>query len=251
MDRWLEGNLTGVDPRTELALLRDAVERACAQGRSVAPLIHALAGLDPVACVELVAGARALSEPPVIHAALAILDDLTPIMPAPALYRRLLVVAPELYLDIQRSAVLRYASESWAWTLKRSERPPGATALGVLLGSSGDSAFEHALAHGLVDAVLQRAAGGEIGALRALVAHGQAEPLATALSSWLESGHPGPVVAWIAAWWGPEIEPIIARASQDLTSEAALNRLISESHPSSALHRTLSDRLAALSGSTG
>ncbi|TVQ93821.1 MAG: hypothetical protein EA397_03455 [Deltaproteobacteria bacterium] len=239
MQRWLTGDLSGVDPRSELGLLRDVLGRACREGQPVAPLVHALAVLDPVACADLVAGPRALSEPSVIRAALGVAEHLEPILPASSLYRRFLTLAPSERALVQRAALLRHPEAVWAWTLRPGERPQGASALELALSDEGETAYGKAVALGLFEAVAHRAGAGEQGALRALADGGEPSVLGAALAGWLDAGHPGPVVAWIAAWWGPQIEPILLEAARLIQSDSSLQRLIVESHATEALQRSL------------
>jgi hypothetical protein len=225
MRRWLDGDLDGVDPRTELPLLRDALVAAVEHDQGILALVEALAARDPVACAELLLGPRAIAHLRVADATLAVADAIAPVLPPSALARRLVDLVPASLPAVQRWALDRHADAAWAWRLDRSERPPGLAALDRLAAADPVGAVERAIALGLVGAVAARAAAGDRVALRALVEHDAPEPGQRAVAAWLDYGRTEPVVAWVAAWWGPDVEPWLAGVAAALRTPEGLQRL--------------------------
>lgn len=225
MRRWLDGDLGGVDPRAELALLREALVAALDGGEGILGLVEALAARDPVACAELLLGPRAVPHPRVADAALAVSDALAPVLPPSALARRLVDLVPASLPEVRGWALDRHADAAWAWRLDRSERPPGLVALDQLAAVDPVGAVARALELGLIGAVAARAAAGDRVALRALVEHDAPEPGQRAVAGWLDAGRSEPVVAWVAAWWGPDVEPWLAGVAPLLHTPEGRERL--------------------------
>lgn len=225
MKRWLAGDLGGVEPRGELALLHRAVRDACDEDQDILPMVQALADLDPVACAELLVGPRALAAPRVVRAALHVAGTLESVMPPAGLYRRLIDLDAASVQAIHQRALDRHPGARWAWRLRRGEHPPGAAALAMLAATDVQGAVERALGLGLDDAVVERAVGGCRQSLRALVEGTSIDLAARAAAGLLDADPSAPVVPWIAAWWGPEPGPLLRRAARFATTDVARARL--------------------------
>jgi len=169
MRAWLQGDLSGVDARAELGLVREVAERAIAEGEDLAPLLTALAELDPVACAELVAGPRALVALQILPLVLELAAVLAPVLPPQALAQRLLSLYPDHRDPVLMWALHANPGSAWPWRLDRSERPLGMAALRLRSDLDPEVAVVEALARGLTDAVVARAASGHLPAHRAPV----------------------------------------------------------------------------------
>jgi hypothetical protein len=222
VNRWLQGDLDGVDPRAELHLLREVVERAALDG-DPGPLLRALAARDPLACAELVAGPRAVARATMVPLALELADRLETVLPPQALYRRLVEVHPLAAPDVAEAAAARHPAAPWLWRLVPGEKPPGQLILRVLAAQDPASAPRAAWAAGCRDAVVARAGEGDRASLR-LVVMAAPERAAEAVSSALDAGCPHDLVAWIAAWYGPEVLTLLAGVPDRLKTEEGRQR---------------------------
>lgn len=222
---WLEGKLSGVEPRSELELLRQAAVEGLDRGEDLTPMVVALANLDPVACAELVAGPRAPAHPGLVRAALAAAAPLETVLPPAGLYRRLADLAPGILDEVIRAAGARHGEAPWIWRLSAGESPPGRTALALAAESDSDRAPYLALDNGCRRAVVERAGTGDPASLRALYALAPRESLLVALSAALAAPGSADLVAWVAGWHGPEVDPMFAAVARRLTSLAAKERL--------------------------
>lgn len=238
-ERWLSGDLAGVEPRSELELLRQTVQQAVAEGTDVATLVRALVQLDPVAGAELIAGPRAIPHAAVVRAALHVAAPLEGVLPPMGLYRRLADLAPEALPDILHVATARHGDAAWIWRLSATEAIPGTTPLRIVALSASDVAPHRALDHGYVKAVQHRAATGDVASLRALHDRATRSQLLAAIAAVLEAGVDAPVVAWIAAWHGPDVDPLFARVARQLRSESARRTLRAQSAGLSATRAVL------------
>ncbi|MFK7928862.1 MAG: hypothetical protein AB8H79_11790 [Myxococcota bacterium] len=223
---WLNGDLGGVEPRAELDLLRAAVVEALHVGDSVQALVQSLAALDPVACAELVAGPRAPAHPDLVRAALGSAHALETVLPPTGLYRRLADLAPSILGEIVRKAGERHPGAAWIWRLSGAESVPGQTALMLASEDEPERAPYIAMEHGYRKAVVHRAALGDAPSLRALYDKAPRESLLSALEMALHGGVTADVVAWVAAWHGPDVEPIFRAVARRLTTPAAREQLL-------------------------
>lgn len=236
MKSWIDGDLTGVDPRAEQELLLETLRGLAEDGGDPTPLVHALAELDPVACAELVCGPRAVAHPSLVRAALPVASELEGVLPPAGLYRRLVDLAPSMRGEVVAAATARHGGVPWVWRLARSEVPPGGSVLRALVTTAGPrEASELALAAGCRRAVVSLAAEGELDVLRLLFGHTPRDLFLAALAGYLDGGHDGPVVAWVAAWHGPDVDPMFAAVAERLRTDVGRARL---HHLSADLPRT-------------
>ncbi|MBW2256511.1 MAG: hypothetical protein JRI25_18210, partial [Deltaproteobacteria bacterium] len=135
MKPWLRGDLSGVDPRTEMRLLRDAVLAAAHRGEDLCPFWGALARLDPVACAELAAGPRAVPHRAAVEGALTVVEVLEEVVAPSGLYFRLADLAADAGPSILETAARRHPSADWVVRLSRKYDPvPGRIHLSVHAG---------------------------------------------------------------------------------------------------------------------
>lgn len=223
---WLSGRLVGVEPRSELDLIRQALVEALDRGDDVTALIQGLANLDAVAGAELIAGPRALARVEVVLAALGVADQLEQVLPQAGLYRRLADLGPQALPQILATALERHGDTGWVWRLSARESLPGKTPLQVLARSQPNRAPHRAIDHGQFDAVLERARTGDVASLRALYDRADRRRVVAALAGCLDADVAAPVVAWVAAWHGPDIDPLFAAVARRLTTAQGRRRLL-------------------------
>jgi hypothetical protein len=209
---WLDGDLSGVDPRAELSLLRDAVHAAVLRGEPVDRLVAALAAVDPVACAELVAGARAVAHPGAVRAALGVAPILERVVAPAGLYHRLADLAPDAAADVLATAVARHGEAGWLAALCRRVEPvPGTAWLDATRGGPAFSAAVRRCAEaGLVDGLVAAAAvGDELEIVAALTRVGDLSGALDAGAAALRARPDAPVVEVIAAVRGPELGAVL------------------------------------------
>jgi len=209
--RVLLGYLTGVDARLDLPRLRLLVEEAVTEEADLNPFFLALAANDPFALVEIVAGPRAVPGPAVLQGALAVLDALEKVMAPVGLYRRLLALAGPRGPQVLAVAATRHPTASWMVAL--SDLVPEADHPGLthLLEAARTPAFAavcwahasagHHLALEEAGTVLGRAE--PVGALLSV---GVIHAARRAAARVLDAAPDAPVVPWVAAVWGPDLD---------------------------------------------
>lgn len=217
-EAWLAGDLSGVSLKEELGVLRRCVEEAVAQGRDVSHLIAAVIHTDPVAGADLVAGPRAIASEQVVQAAIPVLHLLEAVVPVSGLYGRLADLAPTLIATLILESAPRHSDASWWWRLSGRESVPGQTCLAVQLRKSPETTPLRALEFGYTAAVSAVAAQGNVYCLRAIHDDGNHESFVRSLSSALDSGCEEHLVAWTAAWRGPDVDSLFAAVGRRLQS---------------------------------
>jgi hypothetical protein len=222
----LSGSLDGLDLRAELPRLLAAVRDA--GDRPLAPLFAALAERDPVALAEVVCGPRAPGGAHAVRAALPHVALLERQLSARGLYPRLLDLAGEAAPDVVAAAAARHPAASWLVPLSRRAE---AFAVGLthLCAAANHPSF----------AAVCRAhaeAGHVDGLVFAAAETGRAEPAAALLavdvpaslraaSAALDRDPASPILAHLAAVWGPEPDKLIAALIPHLRSRASAEAL--------------------------
>lgn len=213
-----------LDPRRDLpqllAMARDSSDPA--------PLLAAIAARDPVALAEVCCGPRAPGGPALALAALAHVGPLEKQLTPRGLYPRLADLAGPAAYDVLRVAAARHPAGSWLVALSR--RVEGSTAGRIALGAAvGHPGFANACR-------LHAEAGHVDGLVLAAEDTGAAEPAAALLgvdeaaglraaAAALSTRPDAPVVAHLAAVYGPEPDELIRRLVPFLRSRAAADRL--------------------------
>lgn len=222
--------LAGLDPRRDLSLIQAGVNEELVAGRSPAPLYRALAERDPVALVQVIVGPQAPIGAAAARAALDMIDLLEASMTTHGLYRRLSDLAGEASIDVLTTAASRHPLGSWLVALSaRIEGPnAGMVHLHQVVGHPAFTAacWAHAEAghRNALLAVAVNARRPEPAA--ALLATGAIDEAAQAAAAILAADPQTPVLPWLAAVWGPDLDPIIAAIAAHLTdgrSRAALD----------------------------
>lgn len=223
MKPWLRGDLTGVDVRGALDRLRDVVLAAAHRGDDLTLLWAALGAADPVACAELAAGPKAVPHPASVRGCLAAIDPLESVLAPSGLYSRLADLAPEMGPELLASAVKRHPLAGWLIRLARQfEDVPGTLILDGAQGPDCEKAVDLIVEHGLEEALrdwTKRSASPlpAVAWLRRSDASRAAEYAALAVEADCNS----PVLAWLAAVVGPDVDDLAAGIEARLVSAEA------------------------------
>ncbi len=223
----LRGELSGIDPRGDLDLVRDVAVRGAEAGWDLGPLFRALAEREPLALAEIAVGARAPGGPNAVRAALAVIDVLECHLPVGSLYRRLAVVAGEASAEVLEVAATRHPAASWLVALSDS----------VVGGVPGLVALRAAVPHPTFDRTCRaHAASGHLDALLEIAREtGRAEPAAALLAADMvdlalqaaaaametDPGTALSLAARLAGVWGPDPDALFVRLVQRLQSATA------------------------------
>ncbi|MFT7520691.1 MAG: hypothetical protein ACI9MC_002842 [Kiritimatiellia bacterium] len=226
MSIWLHGDLSGVNPRAELELLRGTVSDAVRDGHDLRAFWTGLAELDPVACAELAIGPRALNDPAAVRSVLCVAPVLETIMSASGLYSRLVALAPSEAGEIARHAAQRHPDASWLWRVGRADPGPMFEAL---CAHDEPQAILAAWRAEHYDLALSRVRTADDRALNTIYRSNNPAFLERCLAAILEAGGSQPVVPWLAAWHGPQIDGTFARVALRLESAEARRRLLAVS----------------------
>jgi len=225
---WLRGDLSGVDPRTEMGLLRDAVLVGAHRGEDLRPFWEGLARLDPVACAELAAGPRAVPHRAAVEGALSVVEVLERVVAPSGLYFRLADLAAEAGPLILETAARRHPAADWVVRLSRRYDPvPGRIHLSVHAGGPHFAAACDSCARGgLVEGLA--AAGEETGSAHpaaSLCRVGRIDACVEVAARTLDAHPAAPVVQWLAAVYGPEMGDLLQRIAVRLTHPDAVERV--------------------------
>ncbi len=242
----LDGELDGLELRAALPDLLDAVRGA--GDRPLAPLFDALAARDRVALAEVVCGPRAPGGAAVVRAALPHVALLEATLSPRGLYPRLLDLAGEAGVEVLAVAAGRHPAAAWLVPLSRKVEAFGPGLTHLLAAAPHPSFAAVCRAHA------------EAGHLDALVfvagETGRAEPAAALLvmdvdaalraaGAALDRAPDSPVLAHLAALWGPEPDDLVVRLIPFLRSRAAAEALLDRARH---LPRTASTLRAVLRG---
>lgn len=224
----LSGDVTRIQPREELVLLRKVVGSAARADRDLRPLFRALAPRDPLALAELAAGPRVHPHPRVVEAALAVAAALEPVLGAAGTYRRLVQIHPK-----SAGAVLKIASDrhpTASWLVSLSDQEPEFPGLIHLRATRTHPQFPRIcdahLEAGHREAVIQvvpECTHGE--PVAALLRHEAIEGAVRAVAAALEVHPLSRLVPWIAATWGPDLDAFFVQVVPHLRSRAAARAL--------------------------
>ncbi|MCO4745550.1 MAG: hypothetical protein KC912_12230 [Proteobacteria bacterium] len=221
MKPWLRGDLTGVDPRGGLDRLRDVVLAAAHRGEDLSLLWSALGELDAVACAELAAGPKAVPHAQSVRGCIAALDALETVLAPSGLYTRLADLAPEVGPELLAAAIERHPQAGWLIRIsRRFEEIPGASILAAASSAGLEDAVELIVANGLEQALkewTQRTANplAAVTWLRRDDASRAAEYAAIAVDADPKS----PVLAWLSAVRGPDVQDLADDIAARLTTE--------------------------------
>jgi len=210
-DGLLGGDLSAVSLPRDLEAVRAAAIDAFERGVAADALFAALAREEPLALLELVAGAKAIKRPESVRAALPHASSIEGHMSPAGLYQGLVNASSESALDVLRLAAERFPAAGWVVRLSaKIEETPG---LAHLAATEGHQAFEaicwaHARS-GHFDALEQAAGRGQAAAAAALLAAGEPTRALDAAVAALSSRADSPVVSYFVAVAGPTASPLL------------------------------------------
>jgi len=222
-----------LDPRRDISLIRERLDLCLHRGEDVTEILEDLAQRDPLALADLVVGPRSQPSAGLISAALGVVETLEGAVSPNGLYRRLMDLAGSAAPDVLEIAAQRHPAASFVVQLSRQVEgaEAGRTHLRAAAGHPSFTAacWAHADAGHWAGLI---AAAGETGLPEpagALAAMGQIDRAAEATVRTLERTPDSPVVATLAAAWGPDITPILRAAVGHLRTRDAAHALRNQS----------------------
>lgn len=190
-------------------------------------MVTALAALDPVACAELCAGHKAIANASMVRAAIEVLDALEGVIAPSGLFARLVELCPELGPELLQAAARRHPGAGWLVRMSRQfESVPGTVMLDSAVGADTERAVQTAVEHGLEQAleVWTSREGSPLPAV-AWLRSGDVDRAAAYAARAMEADPNCPVIAWLAAVQGPDVQPLADAIAAHLASESAREAL--------------------------
>lgn len=211
-----------LDPRRDMSLIRERIERLLETGADPQPSMTDLAQRDPLALADLVVGPKAIRDPAWLGASLEHAETLEASLAPNGLYRRLVSLVPDLHEAVLGVAAGRHPGASWLVELSRKTEGSRAGTI-HLLATAGHPSFAqncwaHAAAGHLPGLIAVAGKTGRPEPAAALTAEGHVDAAAHAMVAALERAPDSPVVAMMAAAWGPDPVPVLRRALPHLRS---------------------------------
>ena len=236
----------------ELGRVIAAIEDDLTAGRSPVPLLRGLSVLNPLALVDVVIGPKAPSGPEMSQAALSVIAPLESMVPAGALYRRLVRQAGSARVDVLHAAVTRHPDADWLIALSRLAEGglAGRIHLGAADGSSPEELLALCRAHteaghraGLVAAAqdLQR-----LEPVLALLEVDDLDHASAGIVALLGVAPDSGVVERVAARWGPNLAPVLAAAIPHLQKRSLAVHLSRYTRWYPEIDRALTEHMATL-----
>ncbi len=228
VDGILQGRIDGLDLRLQTDLLLDAVKQA--EGRPLGPLLDALAVADPLALAEVVCGTRSPGGAALILAALPHAERIEAVLSPRGAWPRLLELGgAEAALPVLTTAARRHPGASWLVALSRKVEGPRA-GLAHLSACSHHPAFaqacrNHAEAGHVEGLVLAAGATGRAEPAAALLGVDRFDAMLRAAGAALDTAHDSPIIAQLAAVWGPEPDDLFVRVLPILRKKQAAESL--------------------------
>lgn len=225
--------IANLDPRRDIGLIRERIELQLAQGTDPIETVSDLAARNPIALADLVVGPKAIGDVRWLRAALRHISDLENALAPNGLYRRLIGLSPELSVEVLQLAVQRHPTASWVVELSRKIEGQSAGITHLMASAAHPSFAQNCWAHaaaghlpGLIE-IAKRTGRAEPAA--ALTSSGHLDAAAIAMVAALEKMPNAPVVAMIAAAWGPCPESILHRTLPHLRSKKVARSLFQQS----------------------
>ncbi len=221
--------LLQLDPRRDLDRFRDALSARLRAGIDCTALVRSLADRDPVALVELLVGPRAERSAAMVRLALGAAPTLEKSLAPNGLYRRLYELAEDSRSDVLDVAITRHPRAVWVVGLSRRVEGEGAGLRHLRFLDAPEDLFTVALAYGQAGHIraLCRVAeeDARLEMLWVLAALGRRELLAVAAGRLLDRNPSAPVVATLAATWGPGCEALVCRMIPEIRTASAAHAL--------------------------
>lgn len=221
--------LRGLDPRRDLEVLRGALAQRLVDGPPVDGIYDWLAARDPVVLAELCVGPRASGGAVAVRAALRQLSALERVLGPAPLYRRLADLGGEAAGEALDAAIARHPDAGWLPKLSVAVEgvEAGRRHLSALRGRTGYRAALRAWVDARQPGAVVREVveTGDVAGLLVLIAADQRAATVSAAAGLLEAAPDAPVVPWLAAAWGPDLDALLTDVVGALQRTAALEAL--------------------------
>ena len=212
-----------------LPLLREHLRACIESGESPADDLRVIAEREPLALGELVVGPKAIPGPAMVLGALAQIEVLEDSIAPKALYQRLLSLGGEAGKEVLELAVRRHASAGWLVGLSIAVEgdEAGLCQLRAVSDSPDFIGICEAYAQAGATGGLEHMAGSlaRLEPVMALARVGDLAPLARAAASLLCADPEQPVLAWISAIRGPDLDDLVLAMIPHLRSGASIRSL--------------------------
>jgi len=226
--------IADLDPRRDLVLIRERIDLQLRVGDDPTETVRDLASRNPIALADLVIGPRAPRDPRWIRAALESVAVLEEALSPYGLYRKLVALCPELQTEILKIAARRHPAAGWLVELSRAieGQQAGFIHLSACSGhpSFTQNCWAHAAAGHLPGLIAVATQTGLPQTAAALVAHGHLDAAGVAMVRIIERAPDTPVVAMVAAVWGPDPVPVLKKTLPHLRSRAVATALAQQSN---------------------
>jgi len=221
-----------LDPRRDMELIRGRVVDLLRAGQDPKPSMDDLADRNAIALAELVVGPKAITNEAWLCAALDHLDTLESALAPNGLYRRLVALCPTMGPKILLAGARRHPGASWLIELSRKIEGSDAGVI-HLTATAGHPSFTqncwtHAQAGHLPGLVHIAGQTGRPEPSAALAVHGHIDAAALAMISAIEKTPESPVVAMVAAAWGPDLDSFLRKTLPHLSSKKVAQSLQSQ-----------------------
>ena len=224
--------IADLDPKRDLGLIRERIEVQLARNEDPGDTLRDLANRSPIALADMVIGPKAPKDPRWIERALDSIEQLEEAIAPNGLYRRLIQSCPSLQAEILVLAATRHPAASWLIETSRSVEGQQAGTIHLTASSDHPSftqnCWAHAAAGHLPGLIAIASATGRPEPAAALASHNHIEAAAVAMLRAIERNPDAPVVAHIAAAWGPDITPLLHKTLPHLRSKNAAGSLRSQ-----------------------
>jgi hypothetical protein len=215
--------------REALPLIRDHLQARIDQGETPTEELGLLAAKEPIALGELVVGPKAIPGSAMVLGALGEIEVLEKSIAPKALYQRLVSLGPDAGLEVLEVAVSRHPEAPWLVTL--STQVEGEDAGLRQLRAVADrpcfiSLCEDYAKAGSTDALVRLA--GSLARLEPVLALARLESLPTvarAAAALLCADPEQPLLAWIAAIRGPDLDALVVAMIPHMRSPSGLRSL--------------------------
>ena len=242
--------IANLDPRRDIGLIRERIELQLADDMDPTASMNDLAHRNSIALADLVVGPKAIEDVRWLRAALQHIATLEESLAPNGLYRRLIGFSPDLCEEILELAVQRHPTASWVVELSRKieGQAAGITHLSACAGhpSFAQNCWAHAAAGHLPGLIEIAKRTGRAEPAAALTSSGHLDAAAIAMIAALEKTPNAPVVAMVAAAWGPNPVSILRRALPHLRSRKVALSLFQQSRGFPAFSSLLDTLIRAM-----
>jgi hypothetical protein len=226
-------DLGAFEPKRDLPRVRAELAATVARGESPVDLLQALKEKNAVALADVVVGPQAVGGAAMARAALDLAPVLEQHLAPQGLYRRLVDLAGEAADEVLRLAAQRHPAGTWLVALSEKVEREGAGFVHLMAAQRHPSFTACCWAHaeaghasGLVAVATETARPEPVAAL---LSAGHETAALEAAARVLERDPRSPVIAWLAAVWGPDIDALLVRIVPHLRTSDAVRALAATS----------------------